>query len=69
MQQDLSVPGHPDIFVIGDTASLEQDGKRLPGVAQVAIQQDRYAGKLIHRRTKGQLPPRLFRYFDKGSML
>jgi NADH dehydrogenase len=68
VQQDLSVPGHPEIFVIGDTASLEEDGKPLPGVAQVAIQQGRYAGRLIHRRIKGQLPPRPFRYFDKGSM-
>jgi NADH:ubiquinone reductase (H+-translocating) len=68
VQQDLSVPGYPEIFVIGDTASLEEDGKPLPGVAQVAIQQGRYAGRLIHRRMKGQLPPRPFRYFDKGSM-
>lgn len=68
VQQDLSVPGHPEIFVIGDTSFLEQDAKPLPGVAQVAIQQGRYAGALIHGRIKGQLPPRPFRYFDKGSM-
>jgi NADH dehydrogenase len=68
IQSDLTVPGHPEIFVVGDTASLDQDGKPLPGVAQVAMQQGRYAGKLIHRRLLGEPPPRPFRYFDKGSM-
>jgi NADH:ubiquinone reductase (H+-translocating) len=65
---DLTVPGHPEIFVVGDTASLDQDGKPLPGVAQVAMQQGKYAGKLIHRRLMGESAPRPFRYFDKGSM-
>src|SRR5207247_1235208 len=46
VQPDLSVPGHPEVFVIGDTAVLQQDGKPLPGVAQVAMQQGRYAGRL-----------------------
>jgi NADH:ubiquinone reductase (H+-translocating) len=68
IQSDLTVPGHPEIFVVGDTASLDQDGKPLPGVAQVAMQQGRYAGKLVHRRLSGEPPPRPFRYFDKGSM-
>jgi NADH:ubiquinone reductase (H+-translocating) len=68
IQSDLTVPGHPEVFVVGDTASLDQDGKPLPGVAQVAMQQGRYAGKLIHRRLLGEPPPRPFRYFDKGSM-
>jgi NADH:ubiquinone reductase (H+-translocating) len=68
IQGDLTVPGHPEVFVVGDTASLDQDGKPLPGVAQVAMQQGRYAGKLIHRRLLGEPPPRPFRYFDKGSM-
>jgi len=62
------VPEHPEILVIGDTASLDQNGKPLPGVAQVAIQQGRYAGKLIHGRLVGSPAPRPFRYFDKGSM-
>jgi NADH dehydrogenase FAD-containing subunit len=62
------VPGHPEIFVVGDTASLDQDGKLLPGVAQVALQQGRYAGKLIHRRLIGEPAPSPFRYFDKGNM-
>ncbi len=68
VQQDLSVPDHPEIFVIGDTASLDQDGKALAGVAQVAIQQGRYAGKVIRRRIAGKSIPGPFRYFDKGTM-
>ena len=68
VQPDLTVAGHPEIFVVGDTASLDRDGHPLPGVAQVAMQQGRYAGTLIHRRIAGKpaLPP--FRYFDKGNM-
>jgi NADH dehydrogenase len=68
VQKDVTVPGHPEIFVVGDTASFEEDGKPLPGVAQVAMQQGRYAGKLIHSRIVGSTPPGPFRYFDKGSM-
>jgi NADH dehydrogenase FAD-containing subunit len=79
IQKDLTVPGHPEIFVVGDTASLDQNGKPLPasldqngkplpGVAQVAIQQGRYAGELIHNRILGNPPPSPFSYFDKGSM-
>jgi NADH dehydrogenase FAD-containing subunit len=68
VKPDLSVPEHPEIFVVGDTASLDQDGRPLPGVAQVAMQQGRYAGRLIRRRIAGKLAPRPFRYFDKGSM-
>jgi NADH:ubiquinone reductase (H+-translocating) len=68
VQTDLTVAGHPEIFVIGDTASLDQDGKPLPGVAQVAMQQGRYAGRLIHRRVTGRTAPGPFRYFDKGNL-
>jgi NADH dehydrogenase len=68
IQRDLTVPGHSEIFVVGDTASLDQNGKPLPGVAQVAMQQGRYAGKLIHSRIVGSPSPREFSYFDKGSM-
>src|SRR6204780_5416 len=68
IQKDLTVPEHPEICVIGDTASLEQNGKPLPGVAQVAMQQGRYAAKLIRSRIAGAPPPDLFSYFDKGSM-
>jgi NADH dehydrogenase len=68
VRDDLTVPGHPEVFVVGDTASLSQDGKPLPGVAQVALQQGRYAARSIARRISGApaLPP--FRYFDKGNM-
>jgi NADH dehydrogenase FAD-containing subunit len=68
VSNDLSVPGHPDIFVVGDTASLDQDGRPLPGVAQVAMQQGRYTGRLVHRRLAGGAVPAGFRYFDKGNM-
>ena len=66
--QDLTVPDHPEIFVIGDTASFDQDGRSLPGVAQVAMQQGRYVAKAIFRQVtrKSLLPP--FRYFDKGNL-
>ena len=64
----LSVPDTPGIFVVGDTATLMQNGKPLPGVAQVAIQQGRYVGQLISRELSGRKPPRPFRYFDKGNM-
>ena len=68
IQPDLSVPGHPEVFVVGDTAMLEQDGKPLPGVAQVAMQQGRYAGRAIARRLAGKPAPKAFRYFDKGNL-
>jgi NADH dehydrogenase FAD-containing subunit len=68
IQSDLTVPAHPEIFVIGDTASLEEKGKPLPGVAQVAIQQGRHAAKTIHRQITGGSSPAPFSYFDKGNM-
>jgi NADH dehydrogenase len=65
---DLSVPGHPDIFVIGDTAAVtDRDGKPLPGVAPVAKQQGQYVADLLIARERGQsMPP--FRYRDLGSL-
>lgn len=65
---DLTVPNHPEIFVLGDLAtSFDAKGKPLPGVAQVAIQGGKYAAKLIKARLAGRtLPP--FKYFDKGDM-
>jgi NADH:ubiquinone reductase (H+-translocating) len=68
VESNLHVAGYPEIFVVGDTASLDQDGKPLPGVAQVAMQQGRYAGKVIHNRIVGKQEPGPFSYFDKGSM-
>ena len=69
VKPDLTIPSYPDIYVIGDLASaMDQKGKPLPGVAQVAMQGGAYAAKAILRKVKGQreLPP--FRYFDKGSL-
>ncbi len=68
VQGDLTVPGHSEILVLGDTASLDQDGKPLPGLVQVALQQGRYAGKLIHSRIAGSSTPGPFRYLDRGTM-
>ena len=68
VDSDASVPGHPNIFVIGDTASFTQDGKPLPGVAQVAIQQGQYIASVIADRVAGKPPPEAFRYVDKGTM-
>ena len=66
---DCSLPGRPDLFAVGDMASLNgATGKPLPGVAQVAIQQGSYVGDLIGRRLKGESLPGPFKYWDKGSM-
>jgi NADH dehydrogenase FAD-containing subunit len=65
---DCGVPGLPNVFVIGDSASLDQGGRPLPGVAQVAMQQGQYVGKLIANRERGLPAPPPFRYFDKGNM-
>ena len=64
VQDDLTLPGHPEVFVVGDMMALEG----LPGVAQVAIQGGRYAAEQIVRRLEGQEPKGPFEYFDKGSM-
>jgi NADH:ubiquinone reductase (H+-translocating) len=64
----LMVKGADDVFAVGDVAALNQDGRPLPGVAQVAIQQGRYAGQVVFDLLEGEAPRRPFRYFDKGSM-
>jgi NADH dehydrogenase len=64
---DCTILGHPEIFVIGDLAHLEQDGNMLPGVAQVAMQQGGYAAKLIQKRLRGETAAP-FHYFDKGNL-
>jgi NADH dehydrogenase len=64
---DLSLPNHPEIFVVGDLARLEQNGKPLAGVAPVAIQQGRYAASVIHDRIRGRTT-KPFHYFDKGML-
>jgi NADH dehydrogenase len=68
VESDVSVPGHPEIFVLGDTASFTQDGKPLPGVAQVAIQQGTYVASVIADRVAGKDHPEAFHYVDKGNM-
>jgi NADH dehydrogenase len=65
---DLSLPGHSEVYVVGDVAAVEQDGRQLPGVAQVAMQQGRYAGAAIAARLAGRPAPPPFRYVDYGSM-
>jgi NADH dehydrogenase len=64
----LNLPGEPTIFVAGDAASIQQDGKPVPGVAQAAIQQGRYVGHLIADQIRGREAKRAFRYRDKGNM-
>ena len=61
---DLTLPGHPEVFVVGDMIDLDN----LPGVAQVAIQGAKYAAKTIDGRLRGTAPREPFHYFDKGSM-
>ena len=65
---DLSVPAHPNVFVLGDTALLkDEDGKPLPGVATVAEQQGKYVARLLEYRTRGkEVPP--FRYKNPGML-
>jgi NADH dehydrogenase len=67
VQDDLSLPGHPEVFVVGDQAWVEQNGKPLPGLAPVAMQEGRHAAKNILRAAKGQ-PTIPFRFRDKGTM-
>ena len=61
---DLTLPGYPEVFVVGDMIDLDN----LPGVAQVAIQGSKYAAKTIKARLRGKPPQKPFKYFDKGSM-
>ena len=66
---DLTVPNYPNIYVIGDLALLQDaNGKPLPGVAQVAMQQGTYAAKAIVRKLAGETEIKPFKYFDKGDM-
>jgi NADH dehydrogenase len=68
VETDTSVPGHPDIFVIGDLANYRyKNGQPLPGLAPVAMQQGRYVAKLILARLKNK-SIRPFEYVDKGTL-
>jgi NADH dehydrogenase len=64
VEPDCTVPGHPEVFAIGDMVSLN----KLPGVAQPALQEGRYVGKVIKARLAGRTDHKPFHYFDKGSM-
>jgi NADH:ubiquinone reductase (H+-translocating) len=68
--KDCALPGHPDVFAVGDMARFEEDGKVLPGVSPVAMQQARYVAKIIRWESEsdGRPPRGAFSYFDKGSM-
>ena len=67
VEPDLSVPWHPEIFVVGDAAAVKRDGGWVPGVAPAAIQQGRHAARVIRDAIRGR--PRVpFRYRDKGSL-
>ena len=68
VEPDMTVPGHPEIFVIGDLANFShQTGQPLPGVAQPAIQQGAYVAKVIRARSRGE-KVKPFHYFDKGNL-
>jgi NADH dehydrogenase len=68
VERDLSIPGHPEVFVVGDAAAFaDANGNQLPGVAQVAMQGGAHAARTIQRRIKNE-PSRAFTYNDKGSM-
>jgi NADH dehydrogenase len=68
VKSDLSVPKHPEIFVIGDTASAQQGSHPLPGVAAVAKQEGSYVARVIEARAAGSPPPQPFHYHDRGSL-
>ena len=67
VEPDLTVPGHPEVYVVGDLASVESDGKPVPGVAGAAVQGGRHAVKNLLRTLRGE-PREPFRYVDKGSL-
>jgi NADH dehydrogenase len=68
VQPDLTLPGHPNIFVIGDMAAATSNGEPVPGVAQGAIQEGKFAAKAIRKRLAGESDIDKFTYWDKGSM-
>lgn len=65
---DLTIPGHPEIFVVGDMVHLEHKGNPLPGLAPVAMQQGTHAAKQIRGRLLAGKPTEPFRYTDRGTM-
>ena len=67
VEPDLTIPAHPEVYVVGDLAALTQDGDLVPGVAPAAIQGGRHAARCIRRQLEG-LEPEPFRYLDKGTL-
>ena len=67
VEPDLSIPGHPEVFVVGDQAAMKSEGKPVPGVAPAAIQSGPAAAHNIRRSIAGK-PTRPFHYFDKGDL-
>jgi NADH:ubiquinone reductase (H+-translocating) len=72
VEPDLSLPGHPEVFIVGDLASVTQDGRLLPGVAPVAMQEGAYVGRLVRGISRGSQSiagnRRPFRYHNLGDM-
>jgi len=69
VNRDCSLPGHPEVFVIGDLAHFSHGLKKpLPGLAAVAMQQGMYVGRYIKARLEKKRAPRRFKYYDKGEL-
>ncbi len=69
VEPDLTVPGRPEVFVLGDLAlAKDEAGDPLPGIAPVALQQGAYAARVIAARARGKAPPGPFSYWDRGIM-
>src|SRR5262249_12375610 len=67
VERDLTIPGHPDVYVVGDLAHFDQDGGPVPGVAPAAMQMGKHAAINVLRGLEGR-PREAFRYVDKGSL-
>lgn len=67
VQSDLTIENYPNVYAVGDITSFIQDGKPLPGLAPVAMQQGQFVGEAIERRLTGQ-PAKQFRYVDRGTL-
>jgi NADH dehydrogenase len=68
VEPDLSIAGHPEVFVVGDLAAIQQDGKPVPGIAPAAKQMGAYVARVIRKRLAGSAPPEAFRYVDYGNL-
>ncbi len=68
VEPGLTVPGHPEIFVAGDLAAIQQEGRPVPGVAPAAKQMGRFVADTVRRRLRGDSAPRAFRYRDFGNL-